>query len=820
MKKLFLLVLLLLSGSISLSAQNRAFTLKGRTLDETSGEAVGYTTATLRQDKRIITAVAADGEGCFELKVEEAGAYTLELFMVGYEPSMQELTLREALTDLGDILLKEGVSIDDVVITVQKPLVTADAEKMTYSVEDDPQASTSTLEEIIRKVPQLSLDAEGSVLLNGEKNYKVLVNGRSSATISGNFKEVIKSMPASEIERIEVITNPSTRYEAEGIGGIINLITKRNTQFEGYNGALSGGANLLGTPMYYANGHATIQSGKFAMSLTGYYTHFDMTGRYAQLSDTWQENFGSEQRYQESHTRAGYRGQWYGASLDLSYTIDSLNFITLQGSLFGGGNRTPYGMETTLLNPAEEPLNSYTSRAENLSDQLGGSVSVAYEHLFRRPGHTLTLSDEFESNPSETSSTSLFHSEYFAPYRSQRLSEERTFGNTLQIDYANPLTMHHSIEAGLKHIWRSSRSEAEMQSLSEEGDPLSSSRLDRIEQEQHILALYAGYGYTMKRWALKVGTRFEQTWNHSRVEESAKEPYAYDNSLSNLIPYASLTWRPKDRHSLSLSYTERLQRPSISMLSPAVDDTDPTSMSYGNKNLKAAIFHNINLQYGYFAPKWSVMAGASVRLSNNNMTNYSFSEEGILHTTYSDRVKSRYYGLSASFSVRPSQRLNLSISLNGGYNDFAFDPMGIYTDRLSFTENINCDVALWKAARLMLGEYYNSGNASLGSYTKGFIYYYAGLKQSLFKSRLDITLMITNPFNKTTQWRSVAETPTYMRRQEVQLKNRQLSLRLSWRFGKQNVQVKRTSRAIENDDLQGASSGNQTPSATSGPIGQ
>ncbi|MFR4237182.1 MAG: TonB-dependent receptor plug domain-containing protein [Alistipes onderdonkii] len=136
--------------------------------------------------------------------------------MVGYTPYKQAVEVPASGKALGKIAITQGVEVGDVVIEVQKPLVMADAEKTTYSVEDDPQASTSTLDEIIRKVPQLSLDGDGNVLLNGQSNYKILLNGRNSATMSNNFKDVIQSMPASQISRIEVITNPrpSTKPKA------------------------------------------------------------------------------------------------------------------------------------------------------------------------------------------------------------------------------------------------------------------------------------------------------------------------------------------------------------------------------------------------------------------------------------------------------------------------------------------------------------------------------------------------------------------------------------------------------------------------------
>ena len=229
---------LLLSAAMLLclhpAAAQQPNTLTGTVTDSASGKAVGYATVSLQRDSvTVVNAVAANSDGRFSLKAPETGDYQLCITMVGYTPYKQAVEVPASGKALGKIAITQGVEVGDVVIEVQKPLVMADAEKTTYSVEDDPQASTSTLDEIIRKVPQLSLDGDGNVLLNGQSNYKILLNGRNSATMSNNFKDVIQSMPASQISRIEVITNPSTKYEAEGVGGIINLITQRKKQFHG-----------------------------------------------------------------------------------------------------------------------------------------------------------------------------------------------------------------------------------------------------------------------------------------------------------------------------------------------------------------------------------------------------------------------------------------------------------------------------------------------------------------------------------------------------------------------------------------------------------
>lgn len=301
--KRILAMFFMLSIACTLSAQPR-FAVAGRAVDAASHEPVGYATAVLRRDSTVVSAMAADAGGAFELKCSERGRYRLEVTMVGYNAVVRELDIMEPRTDLGDVALTQGVDIADVVVSVQKPLVVNDAEKLTYSVEDDPQASTSTLDEIIRKVPQLSLDADGNVLLNGQSNYKVLMNGRPSASLNNNFKEAIKGIPASSILKIEVITHPSTKYEAEGVGGIINLITDRSRQSSGYNGNVSAGAALAGMPAYFGNASTTVQSGKFAASVMGYYSRYRSTEDTRHSQESWRENVGAENRYQHAYFEA------------------------------------------------------------------------------------------------------------------------------------------------------------------------------------------------------------------------------------------------------------------------------------------------------------------------------------------------------------------------------------------------------------------------------------------------------------------------------------------------------------------------------------
>lgn len=384
--------------------------------------------------------------------------------MVGYTPYKQAVEVPASSKALGKIAITQGVEVGDVVIEVQKPLVMADAEKTTYSVEDDPQASTSTLDEIIRKVPQLSLDGDGNVLLNGQSNYKILLNGRNSATMSNNFKDVIQSMPASQISRIEVITNPSTKYEAEGVGGIINLITQRKKQFHGYNGSVGASVTVLENPAYNGNASLSIQAGKFAASIMGYAGYYDggrtprnqVVAGKLRLGEPLQPHLLRKQgQFALRQRRTGHELPARHAQPDHAQRMAVARPQPLQ---IAGYERDP--------RPRNEPA-AGIRQPQHPEMELHGRQRLDYEHTFDKEGHTLTISDEVEIDPDKGHTDRIYNDGY--NYRALQDADNRMTGNTVQVDYANPLSEHHKIEAGLKHIYRNSTSDTDNKQSDEYG---------------------------------------------------------------------------------------------------------------------------------------------------------------------------------------------------------------------------------------------------------------------------------------------------------------------------------------------------------------
>jgi hypothetical protein len=253
MKKFFLffnLVVLCYYLSATLTnAQNKPvnYLVTGQVTEKISGESIPYATVVFVSNDSVKTKkmVACDLSGNFSMKLDTAQEYTLTVSAVGFREFSMPVIILEQKTELGKLILDEGIEIKEVTVTAQKPLVRIEVDKLVYNMESDPESQTNNALEMLYKVPLITIDGEENISLNGQSNFKVLLNGKSSSMFSSNLKEVLKSMPAKTIRDIEVITNPSSKYDAEGVGGIINIITNKKSM-SGYNGSIGGGIDSRG----------------------------------------------------------------------------------------------------------------------------------------------------------------------------------------------------------------------------------------------------------------------------------------------------------------------------------------------------------------------------------------------------------------------------------------------------------------------------------------------------------------------------------------------------------------------------------------------
>ncbi|MBQ2414722.1 MAG: outer membrane beta-barrel protein [Rikenellaceae bacterium] len=809
MKIRFSLITLLITLVCSsvMAQQTDRYQLEGRAVEASTNKGIGYATiALLKADSSIVAAVAADATGAFTIAAKEQGRYMLQISSVGYTTHNREVELVEGKTKLGKVVLEQGIDISEVVVAVQKPLIVADDEKIAYSVEDDPDSATSQVVDIMRKVPQLSVDAEGNVLLNGQSDYKVLVNGRSSSMMSKNFKSVIESMPAGSVKKIEVITNPSTKYEAEGVGGIINIITDRKVA-GGYNGNV----NISGSTQYFLNGNAYIaaQAGKFSISASAYMQ--GIKSRLDHRGEGFREVFDDPTMHlMTSSTGMKYNGRYLGAYFNASYEIDTMNLITLEGGYHNGKNRSNANSKTEIFSIDNERVMAYDNYLNSHYNYNSYWAAANYQRTFNRQDHTLTVSYEMDLSPDKEEQLYDVLNTFNYPTSSRRnLGDNGSFDNTVQIDYFNPINKVHSIEAGTKYIYRRYTNESQTLLRDEAtGEFAIAPDYPRSDMNytQNILALYAGYHVKGKKLSGRVGARMEQAWSDVAVV-TEKDKITYDPSLFNVIPYASANYRPNDANTLSLSYTQRLSRPNLWHMNPYRNES-PLNVSYGNPDLDATLAHSVALSWRRFSSSWNISLGTTGSFSNNALSSYSFVEDGVTHSTYDNIAKRQIYGLNGTIGYRSGVKFNVQLSGQGGYNVIKAPALNLENDGFTYNVSLYASAALWKDATIYCNGYaYRFGVDLENSFKQTYFSYGLGLRQQLFKKKLTLSFTASNPFNANSKLTQVVQTNTYRSENTSWQTLRQFSFSIGYRFGKSQVNVKSTNRSIQNDDMESGSRG-------------
>jgi outer membrane receptor protein involved in Fe transport len=800
--KYFCLLLLSIAVSLQLLAQNKTgnYQVNGQIVEKVSGKGVPFATVIIKNDSiKEVKAMACDVAGNFALNMNSPLRYTMTVTSVGYKEFSIHLIIREPKTDLGKLLIEEGIELKEVTITAQRPLVKMDPDKIVYSMESDPEAQSSNVLQMLYKVPLITVDAEENITVNGQSNFKVLINGKSSSMMSTNLKEVLKSLPANTIKDIEVITNPSSKYDAEGVGGIINIITTKKS-LSGYNGSVSTGMDARGSLNWSA--YLATKINKFSLSARYYGSQFVQPESNSNTSAEYFNN--SDYHYSNSVGIRNYKGLSNGFSGEASYDIDSLNLISLsfwgyQGSYTNNGiNKTQY--ENTLHEITRKYNNNINGR--NNFGSLSGNID--YQKTYKKPDKSLTFSYKLDNNPNTTRNTTTVEGITNYPTYHQR-SDNNAVGReqTFQADFYDPLTKMHQMEVGLKFILRQNSSNSE----AFRNDTVKLNTENNLDYDQYILGAYAGYVFKWKKLSTKAGLRLERTWNDGTSKTSGINT-DFTNRLINLVPYITLSLMPKQGQTIKLSYTQRLSRPGIWYLNPYVNNTDSLNISYGNPLLKSEISHSFELGYTYFTPKFNFSATSNSSFVNNSIESISRVEtNGATVLTYENIGKYQMYGLNLYISYRPSGKLNIFFNGGGNYSKLeANTGYAISNEGFSYRGSLGGRLTLWKDGSVNTNFGVYSSSIMLQGNSPSFFYTGIGLSQYFLKRKLMLSVSTTDPFWYRKKYTSDSKDITFESHNQYSYRAQNVRFSLTYNFGKMDLQVKKARRGIQNDDLKSGGS--------------
>lgn len=818
---LCIFIMLLVSVTFNANAQKSPqgqFSVKGVLVDSLSNEGEPYSTIRISlksNPAKPVKLAVTDTNGKFSERLVSPGTYLISFSSVGKRTVQKEFTVSDTkkVADLGQVQMAEATEmLKGVEVVAQKPLVKAEIDKVTYSIEDDPDSKTNSTLEMLRKVPLVTVDGEDKIQVNGSGNFKVHVNGKPNSMMSNNPTEVLKSLPANSVKSIEVITDPGAKYDAEGVGGILNIITTGGGM-EGYTVTLNGGVSNRG---YNASGYGTVQIGKFTVTGNYAYNHNTSPRSY---SASGREDFTSDDyKYLSSESSSKHKGNFQYGSMEGSYEIDTLNLITFSMNMFGGKFKNNGRGSTNMLNAQREHAYSYNTLSRNESEWASLGFNFDYQRSFKKKGEYLTFSYRYNGSPDNSEAYTEYEDVKDYPYSMDYLRDQhydndaRTDEHTFQLDYTNPITKQHQIDAGVKYILRRNQSDskyfkADDNNIYQPDNDLTS----KFNQDQDILAAYADYQLKLGKFGGKAGVRFEHTIMD--VEYKYMPDRNFDSNFNDLVPSASFTYQLAPTKTIRANYNMRISRPSIWYLNPFRDTSNPTSVSYGNPDLDSEKSHSVGMTYSSFSQKFNMNLSLNYSFVNNGIERYSFMENGVQNNTYGNIGHTNRTRLSLWMNWNPGSKTRISINASGSYSDYKSDNEEFTARNHGYQGNFFGNAQQTLPWDIRFSVYGGGGTPYISLQGKGssFTYYGFSLSRSFLKEkRLTVSMNASNIFSKYNTYDNSTTTSTFTSWSKSKSPNRYYGINISWRFGELKAQVKKAARSINNDDLKGGGSGSGT----------
>ena len=828
MKQTLISMALILMLALCAKAQNtqHSYTITGVVADSVTHEGESYATLTIaRADSaaKPVKQALTDIKGRFSISSSGTGSYLLMVRSMGRKPMQRAYTV-DATTrtiDLGTLLLQDGGNqLETVEVVAYKPLVKADIDKIAYSVEDDPEANTNTVIEMLKKVPMVTVDGQDNIRVNGNSSFKIYVNGKPNNMMTKNPKEVLKSMPASSIKKIEVITNPGPKYDAEGVGGILNIVTEGKGP-EGYNATFSGRAN---NSSYGGGLYATVKQGKLTMSV-----NYNASSNHSPKGYTYSDRsqIGTDGTVTSSTVADGYtkgHSLWQGGDVEASYEIDTLRLITGSFSLSKfSSKRDALNTAFSTVPATGQRLYGYRSPSHSKENWDDYSASLDYQRSFSVKDRLLTLSYRLESSPSTSDSRYLYTDREAADdwqtfidrMRDQRMDgDENTMEHTFQIDYTTPFAKHHTWEAGVKYILRRNKSDNDRYNLGtgDKDETYDSDNSSHYRHHNDILAAYTGYGLTLDKWSARLGLRYEHTLQ--KVEYLLGRGTNFHKNFDDLVPSARLGYRFSDATNLSVGYKMRINRPGIWYLNPYLDDRIPDAISQGNPNLDTEKSHAVDLQFSSYNSKLTYTLTGTYRFVNNSIESVDRlvndrdieglpnpTGKDVIYSSYANIGHIQYAGLMAYANWTPIT--NTRITLNGsvGYSHMS-DGQSLRNHGWCTNIDASLQQTFAKTWIFNASYYVQTPQPTLQGKDARYQWYNFSLSKSFMDKRLTLTAYIINPFGKR----------YFCYRSETVANNFRTTASSSWcqlyygvsvrfRIGKLKASVKHTERTVENNDV-------------------
>ncbi len=792
--------------------------IDGVILDSVDRQPIEYATIALfpQNDNKIINGTTSDIKGIFILTRVPKGTYRIVINFLGYEKKVVENILlddKNPSVSMGTIFLSpKSTNLQGVTVTAQKNIIENKIDKLIYNAENDITSQTGVATDVLKKVPQVSVDINGNVELQGNSNIRFLIDGKPSTIYGNSIVDVLQSIPASQIQSVEVITSPGAKYDAEGTGGIINILLKK-TRINGLSGNIS---LTAGTRLENGSANLNARTGHFGVNafLSG---NAQLESNTTTDQERWTQNPGTS-TYLQQHSESKFQRNGYQTGLGFDWSISPKDNIN------GGMTYNHWGNQSRGLTSqnsltydstgvaGSEYLNNLHVKNNYHSNTLNWNLN--YKRTFKKKGQELNF--QYSSGYSMNFSD-------FLQTQSQGLADTTYSGvsgnnpgtsseSEISVDYSQPIGEKASIETGVKAVIENLKSNSDVSALDLSTgnyipDPTQSYSLN---YKRNIYAVYLTGTFSLFHFLdVKPGVRVEHT--DTRIIY-VNVPETGIPSYNTIVPSLIFSHSFKNNHTLKLSYSYRIERPDYRDLNPFINLSDPHNISTGNPNLRPEVSNSVELGYnksfkkggninvvGYF--RWNVDD------IQNFVTYYPFYKIG--DSTYADvsvstrenisadqRLGGNLYGsipIASVINIRGNISMTNHTIRNGGTN-----PTSINSFEYRITLNASWQII--KSLALEVFGNFNSARTTAQGKNPSWSSYSIAIRQKLFKDKGSIAVTASNPFNEFVYQKSNLTGENFITTSTRRIAFRSFGINFTYKFGKMKF---RNEREQDNNLMEG-----------------
>ncbi|WP_223033875.1 TonB-dependent receptor domain-containing protein [Hanstruepera marina] len=709
MKKLLTVCLLLLTlfSQAQTSVSNVPILVKGSitgtVIDATLNQPLPYVTVILKSEAgETINGTITDNEGKFYIQKIPGGKYSVTIQFIGYKTIDQSISIDQDHKDidLGTLTLEEeATGLDEVTIVAEVSTIQQKVDRKVVNVGKDLTTAGATASDIMNNIPSVSVDQQtGNISLRGNENVRVMVDGTLSNV---PIAQLLRQIPSTSIKQIELITNPSAKYNPEGMSGIINIILYKNTNI-GFNGNVNFGLTKEINARFNSSIDMNYRNGK--INLFGNYGN--NVGSNNSYGNIYRPDNTSNQIF---NTDRNGKSHLFKVGLDY-YLNDNntISFFTNQ-NVFDGKND---GTTDVVYDNGPTERQLFNNTIDNISSQY----NLAYKHDFKKEGEKLDIEIDYSDFNQEEDANFDFINIAFPPNYEDYVNTDRA-QTIVNVDYVNPLNDETKLEAGLEARLYDTTVNYKSTGLSpnpdqddipNNGDEFRPTPSTYFDYKRDIYSAYVTYGKSKEKWSYQLGVRAETVTVDAIATnflENETEINPFENDYIQFYPSAFLTYTPSDKNTYQLSYSRRVDRPGVGQVNPIREWSTPLLSNVGNPELEPQFTNSIEANYIRNLEKGSITAGVFYRLIEDEINRAVFVDRLDFNKyilTFENFDNTSAYGVELSSNYRPTKWWNFNTSFDlyyrqqKGFTERVIAPPGVDpTEDDIIVDQVTADNIIW-----------------------------------------------------------------------------------------------------------------------------